>query len=57
MEKLLMIFQDKDIRGMIDNTNITVHENANKLLYFGIKHPNKLVIMLLRMIIKLYDKK
>lgn len=57
MEKLLKIFQDKDIRDVIDNTNITVHENANKLLYFGIKHPNKLVIMLLRMIVKLYDKK
>lgn len=57
MENVLDIFRDGEIREIIDNTNIVVRERANRLLYFGIKQPRKIVIRILRGIMKLYDKK
>lgn len=56
MANILNIFKDKDVREIVDNTDIIVRERANKLLYFGIKHPNKVVIRILRGIIRVYDR-
>lgn len=57
IKNILNIFKDANVRHIIDNTDILVRENANKLMYFGIRHPNKLVIRILRFIIRLYDRK
>lgn len=57
MDNILNIFRDIKVRDIIDNTRIDVRETANKILYAGIKHPNKLIISILRIIIKLYDNK
>lgn len=57
IENILKIFNDSAVRSIIDNTNITVRQTANRILYIGVKHPNKLIIHILRFIMNLYDRK
>lgn len=57
MGNILDIFRDGDVREIVGNTDIAVRGRANRLLYLGIKHPNKAVIWMLRGIIRLYDRK
>lgn len=57
MKNILDIFRDNSIRNIIDNANINMRQNANKILYVGIKHPNKPIIWILRLIMKIYDNK
>ena len=57
MKNILDIFRDDKIRNIIDNTNINIRQTTNKILYIGLKHPNKPIIWILRCIMKLYDKK
>lgn len=57
MRNIIKIFRDKNVRDIIDNTPIIVRQKANRLLYLGIKHPVRPLLMILRAIIKLYDKK
>ncbi|MCH5248435.1 MAG: glycosyltransferase family 2 protein [Lachnospiraceae bacterium] len=57
MENIQNIFRDAKIRDIVDNTNIIVRGKANRILYCGIKHPNKPIIWILRCIMKLYDNK
>ena len=57
MKNILEIFKSDNIRKVINNTNINIRQTANKILYIGLKHPNKPVIWILRLIMKLYDRK
>ena len=57
MKNILSIFRSGNVRDIIDNTNIEIRETANKILYVGLKHPNRLIIWIMRVIIRLYDRK
>ncbi|WP_029322908.1 glycosyltransferase family 2 protein [Butyrivibrio sp. AE3004] len=50
------IFAEGEVADVIRRTPVTVSEKSNKLVYFGMKHPNALVILILRMIIKSFDR-
>ncbi|SEL82224.1 Glycosyl transferase family 2 [Butyrivibrio sp. ob235] len=50
------IFDTEPIRGIIKNTPVTVSEKSNKLLYFGMKHPIAPVVLLIKMIIRSFDR-
>ena len=56
MEKIRRIFTDPVVRGRIDGTQAAVENRSNRLLYAGIRHPNKLYLSMLRLIMKYYDK-
>ncbi len=57
MEKVQKIFKDENIRAIVRNTEIEARQTANRLLYVGIKRPNKLILWTLRTIIRAYDNK
>lgn len=54
-DKIRQIFGNPEVRRTIENTPVTVNGMANRLMYFGAKHPNRMVTMLLRVIMKCYD--
>ncbi len=49
------IFTRPDIRKKIVDTPLSLKNKANLLLYFGMRHPHKAVLRILRMIVKRYD--
>ena len=51
------IFTEPETRKKIEQTPIAVHERANTLLYMGMVYPSKGLIMALRLIMRLYDRK
>lgn len=50
------VFSKEPIAGIIKNTPVTVSEKSNKLLYFGMKHPVAPVVLIIKMIIKSFDR-
>lgn len=50
------IFTQPEIREKIENTPIALTNRANALLYLGMRYPNKMLVRILRMIIKGYDR-
>ncbi len=56
MEKIRGIFTKQEVRGKIDGTRAAVENRANRLLYAGVRHPNRLYLFVLRLIMKYYDK-
>ena len=50
------IFSQGPTADIIKNTPVSVSEKANKLLYFGMKHPIAPVILIIKMIIKSFDR-
>ena len=57
VKRVRSIFLRDDIKAKIDNTPVAISGTANKLLYFCIKHPNAVMILLTKAIINAYDKK
>ena len=57
VDRVRNIFLRNDIRNKIRHTPITINTKANKLLYFCMKHPNKPVINVTKIILQAYDKK
>ncbi len=51
------IFLRPDIRKKVMETKVGVNGKANKLLYYGMKHPNALTVNTMKTIIGYYDKK
>lgn len=51
------IYMDTGVREKIINTPVSIQSRANALLYLGMQYPNTLLLRILRMIIKGYDKK
>ncbi len=51
------LFTRSDIRAKVLGTNISVNSKANSLLYFCMKHPNALVILVTKAILGAYDKR
>ncbi len=50
------VFAGEPIAGIIKSTPVTVSEKSNKLLYFGMKHPVAPVVLMIKMIIKSFDR-
>ena len=50
---LLGIFSDRENRNIIKNTPVHVNEKAKKLIYLGMKHPNRWYFMGLRILMEL----
>ena len=55
LQKIQNFFGKSEVREKILSTPITVKGKANMLLYLGMRHPNKLMIRMIRMIVKRYD--
>lgn len=49
------IFTKPEIREKVMNTPISVKDKSNALLYLGMKHPNGVILRILRLIMKMYD--
>lgn len=56
-ERIREIFSREEIRALLRNTPLPLRERANRLLYLGLCHPNRAVLMALRMILRIYDRK
>ncbi len=48
---------EKTLRNKIKSTKLDVSSKANKLIYYGMKHPSKLVLKMIQLILLSYDKK
>lgn len=51
------IFCREDIKKLVQNTQISVTERSNQLLYVGMCYPGGMLLRLLRLILRIYDKK
>lgn len=47
----------KPIKDKILNNKLEVSDKANKLIYYGMRHPNLLVLTMIQLILFAYDKK
>lgn len=48
---------EKTMQSRIKSTKLDVSSKANKLIYFGMKHPSKIVLKMIQLILRSYDKK
>lgn len=55
LQKTQSIFTKPEIREIVMNTSISVKDKANALLYLGMKYPNKVMLRVLRLIMKMHD--
>lgn len=51
------IFRDSEVRERIAGTPLSVQERSNQLMYLGMQYPEKALLGLLRLIMKLHDRK
>lgn len=56
LQRIQEIFTKPEIREKIEGTPITLANKANFLVYLGMRHPNKILLIILRMIISGYDR-
>ncbi|SFU99406.1 glycosyltransferase family 2 protein [Butyrivibrio sp. INlla21] len=51
------LFLQDDIRKKVMSTDVDITSKANKLLYACIRHPNRFIVSVAKLIINYYDKK
>lgn len=51
------IFCEERIKMLVQNTPISVTERSNQLLYLGASYPGGMLLRVLRLILRIYDKK
>lgn len=56
-KRIQTIFGEEKIRTMLQNTPIVVTERANQLLYLGMMYPGGMLLRVLRLILRVYDRK
>lgn len=56
-DRIRDIFCSEHIKMLVQNTPISVTERANQLLYVGMCYPGGMLLRLLRLILRLYDRK
>ncbi len=56
MSRIREIFMRKEVRDKILNTPLTVRNRTNALMYAGMRHPDRALIWILRMIVRSYDR-
>ena len=54
-KKIQEIFGRPEVRARIADTRVSVRGKSNALLYLGVRHPNRVILGLLRMIMKRHD--
>ncbi len=54
--RIRQIFRDGAVRACIMNTPLSVQERSNQLMYLGMRYPDRLVLWLLRMVLRLHDR-
>ena len=57
IQKIREIFLRPEVRERIIGTHLSVKNRANMLLYWGMRHPNKAVLRILRGIMQNFDRK
>lgn len=55
--RLQAVFGEEKIKELLQNTPILVTERANQLLYMGMLYPGGMLLRVLRLILRIYDKK
>lgn len=56
-KRIQTIFGQEKIKELLQNTRISVRGQANQLLYVGMCYPGGVLLRLLRLILRVYDKK
>lgn len=56
-KRIQTIFGEEKIKDMLQNTPISVTERSNQLLYMGMLYPGGMLLRVLRLILRVYDKK
>lgn len=56
IRKIRDIFTKPEVREKIDAAPLHVEDRANRLIYMGVKHPDRFRLGILRMIMKQYDR-
>lgn len=56
-KRIQAIFGEEKIKELLQNTPITVTERSNQLLYMGMLYPGGMLLRVLRLILRVYDKK
>lgn len=56
-KRIQTIFGQEWIKELLQNTHISLSERANQLLYVGMCYPGGVLLRLLRLILRIYDKK
>lgn len=55
--KLRKIFCNTSVRELICNTPISIRERSNALLYLGMQYPQKSLLGILRLVLRIYDRR
>lgn len=56
-KRIQAIFGEEKIKTMLQNTPIAVTERSNQLLYMGAMYPGGVLLRVLRLILRIYDRK
>lgn len=56
-KRIQTIFGEEKVRAMVQNTPIAVTERSNQLLYLGMIYPGGVLLRVLRLILRVYDRK
>ena len=56
-KRIQAVFLEQNIKALLQNTPITVTDRANQLLYMGMLYPGGMLLRVLRLILRIYDKK
>lgn len=56
-KRIREIFGGEAVRTLVQNTPITVTERSNQLLYVGVCYPGGVLLRVLRLILRIYDRK
>ena len=55
--RIRSIFGDEKIKAMLQNTPVAVTERSNQLLYMGMMYPGGVLLRVLRLILRVYDRR
>lgn len=56
-KRIQTIFGETEIRTLLQNTKVTVNERSNQLMYLGMLYPGGALLGVLRMILRIYDRR
>ncbi len=56
-KRIQAVFGDEEIRTLLQNTSIALRERSGRLLYLGMRHPGGVLLCVLRMILRIYDRR
>lgn len=55
--KIREIFCNAPVRELVCNTPVSIRERSNALLYLGMQYPQKSLLGILRLVLRIYDRK